>query len=230
MEADRVVEEIEAFGGEATVSYDSAATMEGGKAIVGTALDRFGRIDILVNNAGILRDMIVLKMNEAMWDDVLAVHLKGTFACTKPAARAMRARGEGGRIINTTSITGLIGNFGQANYGAAKAGIAGFTRIAALEFERYGITVNAVAPIARTRMTEGVSEITEAEVDLDPAFVSPVVLYLASDLAAGITGRIFGVEGGRLFVYETVKSEGLSKDRVWTVDEIHHRIDEIMKL
>ena len=230
MAADAVVGEIEAMGAEAVASYDSAATIEGGKAITQVALDRFGRIDILVNNAGILRDMIILKMPEASWDDVIAVHLKGTFACTRPAARAMRARGEGGRIINTTSITGLLGNFGQANYGSAKAGIAGFTRIAALEFERYGITVNAVAPIAMTRMTEKIAEVADAGDQLDPAFVSPVVLYLASDLAAGITGKIFGVEGGKIFVYETVKNEGLSKDRIWTVEEIHENIGEIMKM
>ncbi|RME54377.1 MAG: SDR family NAD(P)-dependent oxidoreductase [Deltaproteobacteria bacterium] len=199
--ADRVVEEITAAGGEACADYHNVAIAEEARAIVQTAVDRFGRIDVLVNNAGILRDKTLLKMEEEMWDAVIAVHLKGTFLCTQAAARQMKAQGSGGRIINTSSGSGLIGNFGQSNYGAAKAGIYGLTRVAALELARYGITVNAIAPLARTRMTEGLSMVTNREEELDPACISPLVAYLASDEAAPINGRVFGVAGGRITEY-----------------------------
>ncbi len=150
--ADAVVKEICNEGGQAIANYDTVDTVKGANSIIQTALDNFGQIDILVNNAGILRDKSLLKMEEKMWDLVISVHLKGTFTCTQAAARVMRGQQTGGSIINTTSITGIIGNFGQANYGAAKAGIIGFTKVAAIELERYSINVNAISPLATTRM------------------------------------------------------------------------------
>jgi NAD(P)-dependent dehydrogenase (short-subunit alcohol dehydrogenase family) len=154
--ADQVVAEIRAAGGEAVASYDSVATMEGGENIIRKAVDTWGRIDILVNNAGILRDRMIFNMTEEEWDAVIAVHLKGTFACTKPASVLMRQQ-RYGRIINFTSGAGLRGSSGQANYAAAKAGVAGFTRAVARDLGRYGVTCNAVAPAALTRMTATVS-------------------------------------------------------------------------
>ncbi|RME06121.1 MAG: SDR family NAD(P)-dependent oxidoreductase [Deltaproteobacteria bacterium] len=226
--ADRVVEEITAAGGEACADYHNVAIAEEARAIVQTAVDRFGRIDVLVNNAGILRDKTLLKMEEEMWDAVIAVHLKGTFLCTQAAARQMKAQGTGGRIINTSSGSGLIGNFGQSNYGAAKAGIYGLTRVAALELAHYGITVNAIAPLARTRMTEGLSMVTNREEELDPAYISPLVAYLASDEAAPINGRVFGVAGGRITEYRMEVVElGLrdpKEEGPWSVEAIAREI------
>ncbi|MBI1987794.1 MAG: SDR family NAD(P)-dependent oxidoreductase [Nitrospinae bacterium] len=223
--ANQVVEEIRALGGEAAPDYHDVSTMEGAAAIIQTALDRFGRIDILVNNAGILRDRTILKMEEEEWDRVIAVHLKGTFSCTQAAARAMKQLGRGGRIVNTTSLAGLKGNFGQANYGAAKAGIYGLTRIAALELAREGITVNAIAPLAKTRMTEDVPAIPE---EMRPEQASPLVLFLTSDLAREVTGRVFGIHGQQIFEYQMITSPGATKaSGLWTPQEIHERLAEI---
>jgi NAD(P)-dependent dehydrogenase (short-subunit alcohol dehydrogenase family)/acyl dehydratase/putative sterol carrier protein len=213
--ADQVVEEIRKAGGQAAANYDSVATTEGAERIVRTAIDAFGRLDILVNNAGILRDKTLLKMDDDMWDLVIAVHLRGTFACTRAAARAM---GSGGRIVNTTSIAGLRGNFGQTNYGAAKAAIYGFTLSAALELAKQNITVNAIAPIAKTRMTEEIESVSE---EMRPEDVSPVVVFLASDLAKEISGRIFGVHGRHIFEYQMQSTEGFKKEAgAWTPSEI----------
>ncbi len=207
--ADDVVAEIKAAGGEAAANYASVSTLEGAQAIVQSAVDAFGRIDILVNNAGILRDKSLLKMEEAMWDAVIAVHLKGTFAVSQAAARKMVEQGQGGRIINTSSTSGLIGQFGQANYGSAKAGIAGFTRVAAIELMKSSITVNAIVPIAFTRMTADLGMVPE---ELSPEKISPMVVYLASDLAAGVTGRIFGIQGNFLREYKMAMTDGVNKD------------------
>ncbi len=152
--ADEVVEEIRAAGGEAAANYDSVADPEGGQAIFQTAIDAFGGLDILVNNAGILRDKTIFNMEEADWDAVLDVHLKGHYCCSRPFAKYIRENNRTNcRIINFSSTSGLFGNFGQANYGAAKAGIAGFTRVLALELAKYGTTVNTISPGALTRMT-----------------------------------------------------------------------------
>ncbi len=222
--ADQVVEEIKGGGGEAVASYDSVATREGADGIVWTAQGKFGRIDVLVNNAGILRDRTLLNMSDEDFEKVLQVHLHGTFHCTQAAARAMRVQGQGGRIINTTSLSGLLGNFGQGNYAAAKAGIYGLTRVCALELQKIGITVNAVAPVALTRMTSDLAMMKGAtEKDLGPQFVAPVVVFLASDLAADLTGQVVGVQGGRIFLYRMETTEGATKDAekgLWTAAEI----------
>jgi NAD(P)-dependent dehydrogenase (short-subunit alcohol dehydrogenase family) len=227
--ADKVVDEIKAAGGEAAANYDSVATMAGGKAIVQTALDAFGKIDILVNNAGILRDKSLLKMDENMWDGVIAVHLKGTFACTQPAAAWMKENGQGGRIINTSSTSGLLGNFGQSNYGAAKAGIAGFTRVCAIELAKYGITANALVPVAKTRMTEDLAPFAQlGEGELDPAHISPMLVFLASDLGKDINGKFFLIQGPRISMMEVKATEGVGKDEMWTPQEIAKNLDKIM--
>ncbi len=222
--ADRVVEEIRAVGGEAAPSHDSVATRDGADAIVWAALSRFGRVDVLVNNAGILRDRTVLNMSEDDFDRVVEVHLRGTFLCTQAAARAMRVQGQGGRIVNTTSLSGLVGNFGQGNYAAAKAGIYGLTRVCALELQKLGITVNAVAPVALTRMTSDLALMKGANAaELGPQFIAPVVVFLASDLAGDLTGQVVGVQGGRVFLYRMQTTEGAEKDPargLWTPAEL----------
>jgi NAD(P)-dependent dehydrogenase (short-subunit alcohol dehydrogenase family) len=229
--ADKVVNEIKELGGVAVANYDSVATMEGGENIIKTAIENFGKIDILVNNAGILRDRTLLKMTEEEWDIVIAVHLKGTFSCTQAAARFMKENGIPGRIINTTSIAGIKGNFGQTNYAAAKAGIIGMTLVHSIELQKYGITVNAIAPIALTRLTADLpmfKGITEEE--LGPKYISPIVVYLASDLAKNITGKIFGIQGRKIFSYYTSETEGVTKSEgIWTPEEIHQNIDKIIR-
>jgi len=225
--ADSVVDEIRRAGGEAVANYESVATMEGAAAIVQSAVDAFGRVDIIVNNAGILRDKTLLKMEESMWDAVIAVHLKGTFAVTQASARRMVEQGDGGRIINTSSMSGLFGNFGQSNYGAAKAGIAGFTRVAALELLRHRITVNAIVPVAKTRMTEDIAATPQEFV---PELVSPMVVFLASDLAQDVTGRVFGVIGPRLCEYKYITTPGVAKsDGISSPEEIAKRFDDITR-
>lgn len=231
--ADRVVEEVKALGGEAAASYDTVATREGADGIVWTALAAFGRLDVLVNNAGILRDRTLLKMSEDDFDAVLAAHLRGTFLCTQAAARAMKVQGRGGRIVNTTSRSGLVGNFGQANYGAAKAGIFGLTRVAALELQKLGITVNAVAPVALTRMTTDLAMFQGAtERDLGPQFIAPVVVFLASDLARDVTGQVVGVQGARIFLYRMETTAGAARDPEkgpWAPEEIGAAWEQISR-
>jgi NAD(P)-dependent dehydrogenase (short-subunit alcohol dehydrogenase family) len=228
--ADGVVAEIRAAGGEAVASYDSVATAEGAARIVGTAVEAFGRLDVLVNNAGILRDKTLLKMTEEMWDAVIGVHLKGTFLCTQAAARQMIAQGEGGRIVNTTSVSGLLGNFGQANYSAAKAGIYGLTRTSAIELQKHGITVNALAPIAKTRLTEDLPMFQGLDT-LRPEHVAPAALYLACSLAGDRTGVVLAVSGARMYLFKVVESAGKFKDAnaVWTAEEIAEHWDAIAK-
>ncbi len=229
--ADKVVSEIQAAGGQAVANYDSVATLEGASRIVQTAVDAFGGIDILVNNAGILRDKTMLKMDEQMFDIVIAVHLKGTWLCTQAAGRRMVEQGRGGRIINTTSIAGLQGNFGQSNYGSAKAGIYGLTRVAALELKKANVTVNAIAPIAKTRLTEDLPMFQGVGDDsLGPQHVAPAALFLASDLASDITGTVIGVAGGRLSVFRMVETQGVFKQEgLWSAPEIKEKWAEISK-
>lgn len=201
--AQRVVDEITALGGSAAPNYDTVATSAGGQAIVSAAVAAFGRVDILVNNAGILRDKAFHKMDDAMIDAVIDVHLKGALFVSRPAFALMREQGYG-RIINTSSASGLFGNFGQANYGAAKAGLAGLTRVLALEGAGHGIKVNAIAPIASTRMTQDILGDLQAKVS--PESVSPMVAYLAHE-ECSVNGNVYSVAGGRIariFVAETL--------------------------
>src|SRR6266511_939655 len=200
-----VVREIEALGGEAVANGENVADFAGAQRLIEQAVDRFGRLDVLVNNAGILRDRMLVNMDEHEWDAVVEVHLKGHFAPTRHAAAYWRERVKTGevlhaRVINTASPSGVFGNVGQANYGAAKAGIVGFTLIAAQELGRYGVTVNAIAPNARTRMTEAAfGEIARPDDGFDPADPannSPIVVALCADEAQGITGQVFFVYGG----------------------------------
>jgi NAD(P)-dependent dehydrogenase (short-subunit alcohol dehydrogenase family) len=232
--ADQVVSEIKAAGGDAVANYESVATREGGDGLLWSALSKFGRVDILVNNAGVLRDRIMLNMSEADWDVVFAVHMKGTFFATQAVARHLRVQGKGGRIINTTSVSGLMGNVGQANYSAAKAGIYGFTRTVSMELSRYGITCNAIAPVAYTRLTEDLQMIksmgdTVKEM-LAPEHIAPIALFLASDLAADVNGTIVGVQGTQVSIYKMAQTTGVPpKGAAWTPQELRERWNEISK-
>ena len=202
--ARQVVAEIEAKGGVAAANGEDVADFLGAERLVRQAVDDFGRLDILVCNAGILRDRMLVNMTEDEWDSVIAVHLKGHFAPTRHAAAHWRERAKAGeevrgRVVTTSSPSGVFGNVGQTNYGAAKAGIAGFTLIAAQELARYGVTVNCLAPNARTRMTEETFDLGDAGDGfdpLDPANMSPLVVALCADEAQGITGQVFHVWGG----------------------------------
>ena len=228
--AQQVVDEIEAHGGEAAANDENVADFAGAARLVEQALDHFGRLDILVNNAGILRDRMLVNMTEDEWDAVVAVHLKGHFAPTRHAAAHWRERAKAGedvkaRVINTSSPSGVFGNVGQANYGAAKAGIAGFTLIAAQELQRYGVTVNCLAPNARTRMTESAFELpddTGAAFDpLDPANMAPVVVALCSDEAQEITGQVFHVWGGAVNALRGWHAgELFARDERWDADAL----------
>ncbi len=209
--AQSVVDEITTLGGEAVVNGANVANYEEAGAMINQAIETFGGIDILINNAGILRDRMIFKMEESDWDAVIAVHLKGTFNPISHASRYWREQSKAGnqpdaRIINTSSPSGIYGNVGQANYGAAKAGIASMTTIVAMELANYGVTVNAIAPAAFTRMTEnlpGWSDLSdEQKGSMDPRWIANVVTWLASSEAAGITGRVFDVVGDRVGVAE----------------------------
>ena len=207
--ASQTVADIRKAGGEAMVNGDDVSSWAGAKNMVDSAIRAYGRLDIVVNNAGILRDRMLVNMTEEEWDAVIQVHLKGTFAPSRHAAAYWREQqkqtGEPvmGRIINTTSTSGIYGNVGQTNYGAAKAGIAAFTIIAARELKRIGVTVNAVSPSAQTRMTEGLRAVNDEQRAMrDPKWVSPVVTYLASELAQDITGRVIQAGVGRIAVCE----------------------------
>ena len=231
--ADSVVQEIKAAGGEAVANHDSVASPEGARNIIQTAVEAFGKLDVLINNAGILRDKTLLKMELAMWDAVIDVHLKGTFLCTQAAALRMKEQGQGGSIVNTTSVSGMIGNFGQTNYSAAKAGIYGVTRTAAMELQKLGIRVNAVAPVAKTRMTEDLPMFQKIEDTLSPEHIAPAHLFLASDLSKHLTGEILSVAGAKMAIYKVVESNGKLKESdggIWTAQEIAEHWAAISKL
>ncbi|MFA5566393.1 MAG: SDR family oxidoreductase [Acidimicrobiia bacterium] len=208
--AGEVVEEIRGMGGEAVVNGDDVSSWEGAQNMVNQAVETFGDLNIVVNNAGILRDRMLTNMTEAEWDAVIQVHLKGTFGPSRWAAAYWREQAKAGketygRIINTTSPSGIYGNVGQTNYGAAKAGIAAFTVIAALELARYNVTCNAIAPAALTRMTEnlGMGQLPEeAKEQMSPRWIAPIVTWLASPEAEKVTGRVFDVSGRALSISE----------------------------
>jgi NAD(P)-dependent dehydrogenase (short-subunit alcohol dehydrogenase family) len=234
--AEQVAEEIRSLGGDAAADNENVADFAGAERMVRHAIDALGGLDILVNNAGILRDRMLVNMEEAEWDAVINVHLKGHFAPTRHAAAHWRERSKAGdtvrgRVICTSSPSGVFGNVGQANYGAAKAGIAAFTQIAAQELGRYGVTVNCLAPNARTRMTEqAFGEIAPPEEGfdpMDPANMAPVVVALCADDAQGITGQCFFVYGGAVNVlHGWSPGELFVRDARWDADELLAELQE----
>ena len=231
--AQQVVDEIRAAGGEGTACMESVATMEGGEKIVQTAIDAYGKLDIVVTCAGILRDRMVFNMSEQEWDDVIAVHLKGTFSVVKHACILFRQQ-RSGRVITFSSTSGLYGNSGQANYGAAKDGIAGFTRVVARDMGRYGVTANSIAPSASTRMIGSVPEEARdlraargmtggnvGELRGQPEDIAPFVTWLASDEAAQVNGHIFYVTAGLVsLLNEPEPVRTMHKEGRWTIEEI----------
>ncbi|MDA8208185.1 MAG: SDR family oxidoreductase, partial [Actinomycetota bacterium] len=238
--AGEVVDEIRAMGGEAVANGDDVSDWEGAQRLINTAIETFGTLDVLVNNAGILRDRMLINMTDAEWDAVIRVHLRGTFAPTRWAANYWRERSKAGqendaRIINTASASGIFGNVGQSNYGAAKAGIAAFTIITSQELSRYGVTVNAIAPAALTRMTANLgfapSEPAKPE-EFDafaPENVSPLVAWIGSSESKGITGRVFDIVGGHIDVAEGWHAgPSIDKNDRWTVEELSGLLPDLV--
>jgi NAD(P)-dependent dehydrogenase (short-subunit alcohol dehydrogenase family) len=229
--AEEVVAEIRATGGEAIANHDDVTTWDGAERLVHSAVETFGDLHVLVNNAGILRDRMLTNMSEDEWDAVIKVHLKGHFCPTRHAAAYWRGRAKAGEpvsasVVNTSSTSGLFGNAGQTNYGAAKMGLAAFTIIAAQELGRYGVRVNAIAPAARTRLTMGLGGPTDAGAPpdqfdpMDPANIAPWVAYLGAD-ACRITGKVFLVVGGEVHLFQPFAIvDKIEKDGRWTVDEL----------
>ena len=226
--AEQVVREIVGRGGAAAASRDPVDQFDAAGRIIATAVDTFGKIDILVNNAGIVRDRTLVKMDEADYDAVVAVHQKGTFNTARHAAPLMKEAGYG-RIVNITSSAGLRGNFGQTNYGAAKAAIMGMTFVWAVELARYGITVNAMAPAGATRMTIGLNEEAESPPDQDPALNAPLVAFLASEAAAGVNGQVFGRTGFGYTVFQTPRQVAtMWQEGGWTPAQVAEHFHEVL--
>jgi len=236
--AEQVVAEIKEVGGEAVANADDVADWEGGQRLINAAVEAFGDLHVLVNNAGILRDRVLVNMTEEEWDSVIHVHLKGHFVPTRWAATYWREQSKAGKtvkasVINTSSTSGLIGNPGQANYGAAKAGLGAFTTICAQELQRYGVRVNGIAPAARTRLTEatpGLGDIVkppsdESQFDVwDPANISPLVAYLATEDAPE-TGKMFFIQGGQVRLFQPwTMTETIDKGDRWTVEELQREM------
>ena len=222
--AQSVVDEIIAAGGSAAANTASVATVEGGESIVRTALDEFGRIDILINNAGIIRDRVFHKMEPEMIDAVLDVHLRGCFNVTRPAWVRMREAGYG-RILNTTSISGILGMYGQANYGAAKMGVIGLTRVLCHEGARFGIKINALAPVAKTRMTDELMAAEWMDKALDPSRVAPVAAFLVHE-DCPVTGEVYSAGGGRVNRFFTGLTRGYFTPDP-TVEDVADNFDQI---
>lgn len=240
--ASLVAEEIRSAGGEAVASTDDVSDWEGGRRVVHAALEAFGDLHVVVNNAGIVRDRFLVNMSEAEFDDVVRVHLKGHFVVTRWAAEHWRARAKSGQpvraaVINTSSTSGLAANPGQANYGAAKAGIAAFTMVAAAELSRYGVRCNAVAPVARTRLTESTPGLVEmlappaggAGLDVwDPAHVSPLIGWLATE-SCPVSGEVFLVHGGRIQRYHPWSpGESVETDQAWTITSVESAVTRLL--
>jgi NAD(P)-dependent dehydrogenase (short-subunit alcohol dehydrogenase family) len=237
--AGEVVDQIRAAGGEAVVNGEDVSDFDGARRLIESTIERFGDLHVLVNNAGILRDRMLVNMTAEEWDDVIRVHLRGTFAPLRHAGAYWRARSKAGErvdaaIVNTTSSSGIYGNAGQGNYGAAKAGVAGLTVIAARELGRYGVTVNAVAPAALTRMTEGLVrwQAGDGPQDFDPRAadnIAPLVVWLGSAQARGITGRVFNVRGGMISVAEGWRAgPGVDKGARWEPAELGEIIPDLV--
>ena len=230
--AAQTCKEIEAAGGEAVPNYGDVSKFDQAQGIIQSAVDAFGTIDILVNNAGILRDKSLLKMEESEFDAVIGVHLKGTFNCTRHAAPIMKEKSYG-RIINITSSAGLRGNFGQTNYSAAKAGIAGMTLTWAIELGKYGITVNAMAPSGVTRMTTGLLAADPEKIppEMDPALNAPMIAFLASEKAGHVNGQIVGRRGYTFTIFQQYKIiAGMSQPSGWTADDVAKNFDTVLGL
>lgn len=228
--ARKVVDGIVATGGQAVASTADISCSEGAGALVATAVERFGRVDALVNNAGIAIDAPLLSLTEAAWDRVLATHAKGSWLCTQRVAQQMIEQGGGGRVVMTTSVAGLYGARGQANYVAAKAAVYGLTRAAAIELEPHGITVNAIAPVARTRLTHQQPQLQGLE-PLTADHVAPAALFFASGLCGDRSGEVLAVAGGRMYRLRVVETKGAFKDaqRPWTAQEIEEHWDGLSK-
>jgi NAD(P)-dependent dehydrogenase (short-subunit alcohol dehydrogenase family) len=233
-----VVDEITAAGGEAVLDTGDCSEESTARHLIGTAIETWGKLDALVNNAGILRDRTLAKMSADEWDAVIKVHLRGHFLPTHYACAHWKEAGTGGRIVCTASTSGILGNFGQANYGAAKAGIAAFSTIVAMEMARYGVRCNAIAPAARTRMTESAygafkdlsSDSEEEAFDFwHPDNVAPLVAYLCSDAAGTISGKVFGVQGDAVELYQPFTSVAViqNHDTRWTPEGIAARAHEL---
>jgi NAD(P)-dependent dehydrogenase (short-subunit alcohol dehydrogenase family) len=228
--AAEVCREIETIGAVGAPSYDSVAEFDSAARIIQTAIDTFGKIDILVNNAGIIRDRTLVKMSEDDFDAVIGVHMKGTFNCTRHAAPHMRAAGYG-RIVNITSSAGLRGNFGQTNYGGAKAAIMGMTFVWAIELQRYGITVNAFAPAGYTRMTAGLYDRTGAEPppDQDPSLNAPLVAFLASEAASYVNGQVLGRTGYGYTIFQTPRQvAAMWRDGGWDAQGVADHFHDVL--
>jgi len=228
--ATSVCREIEVAGGRAVPSHESVTDFAAAERIIATAVDTFGRVDILVNNAGIVRDRTLVKMDESDFDAVIATHLKGAFNCTRHAAPLMKEAGYG-RIVNVTSSAGLRGNFGQTNYGAAKAGLMGMTFVWALELAKSGITVNAIAPAGATRMTAALAGDADGDVDprLDPAMNAPLVAFLASDRAGHVNGQLFGRTDFSYTLFQHPKQIAwMHKDGGWDTESVAEQFDTML--
>lgn len=240
--AQSVVDEIESLGGMAVANTEDVATWLGGQRLIECAIDAFGDLHVLVNNAGILRDRTIVNMTEDEWDDVVSVHLKGHFVPTRHAAAYWRARSKAGgtvaaSVVNSSSTSGLLGNPGQANYGAAKAGVAAFTIIAAQELVRYGVRVNAIVPAARTRLTSatpGLDEIVKPPEDpnafdvWDPANASPLVAWLAA-VSCPVTGKVFFIQGGTIkLMTGWAMGDGVERPDRWTLEALSEHLGKLI--